>query len=162
MLDFTKSEKQAILITVIIITAAGILQLSRSYFIKPPLYDYSKSDSIFARLSNKPTSFSETKKDSSKENNPTAISEITRNYSRKNNTTIKIENKNVLEFRSININTASCQDFERLPYIGNVIANRIINYRETNGIFTTIDDLLKVKGIGPKKMGKIKPYLSLK
>ncbi len=55
----------------------------------------------------------------------------------------------------VNINTASADLLDTLPGIGPVIANRIIEYRETNGYFTAKSDLLNVEGIGYDTMIKI-------
>lgn len=56
----------------------------------------------------------------------------------------------------VNINTASTQELESLSGIGNVYANRIIDYRNTNGNFNSIDEIMNVKGIGEKTFEKIK------
>ena len=55
----------------------------------------------------------------------------------------------------ININTAQKQDLIQLPNVGVVTAERIMRYREDFGSFKSADDLLKVKGIGPKTLEKI-------
>lgn len=60
----------------------------------------------------------------------------------------------------INVNTASSEDFTKLPGIGLVLAQRIVDYRNENGNFSSVEDLKKVKGIGRKKFEKIKSYLS--
>jgi len=52
----------------------------------------------------------------------------------------------------ININTASLQHLESLPGVGPVIAQRIVNQRP----FATVDDLIRVKGLGKKKMAQIR------
>jgi competence protein ComEA len=63
--------------------------------------------------------------------------------------------------RVIDPNRASQADLETLPGIGPVLARRIINYRRAHGPYKTIADLRKVSGIGRKKLGKIKPYLTI-
>ncbi len=57
--------------------------------------------------------------------------------------------------RSINLNTASLQELEKLVNIGPVIAQRIIDQRKKTPFFS-LDDLIKVKGIGKKTLTKIK------
>lgn len=61
----------------------------------------------------------------------------------------------------ININRASKIDFDSLSGIGPVIAGRIVTYRLQNGPFMAIDDLLKVSGVGPKTLERIRPRLTL-
>ena len=63
---------------------------------------------------------------------------------------------------SININTASKDHLIRLPGIGESYAMRIIRYREENGPFATVDDLQKVQGIGPKKLERLRPFVTVK
>ena len=61
----------------------------------------------------------------------------------------------------ININTAEKQNLVKLPKIGPVTAERIIRFRDDYGPFKSIDGLLKVKGIGPKTLEKLKPKITL-
>jgi competence protein ComEA len=61
----------------------------------------------------------------------------------------------------ININTASQGQLENLPGIGPVTAEKIIQYRSTNGSFTRKEDLLDVSGIGPKKFEDIKDLIDI-
>ena len=51
----------------------------------------------------------------------------------------------------ISINEASKEEFMALPGIGEVLADRIIAFREKNGVFSSPEDLLKVEGIGKKR-----------
>lgn len=55
----------------------------------------------------------------------------------------------------ININTATKAELVSLEGIGEVLADRIIEYRETNGPFQSTQDLLKVHGIGEGKLAAI-------
>lgn len=56
----------------------------------------------------------------------------------------------------ININRATAAEFDSLPGIGPVLAQRIMTYRKTNGPFTAIEDLQKVSGIGISKFADLK------
>jgi len=61
----------------------------------------------------------------------------------------------------LNLNTASASDLDSLPGIGQSFADRIIEYRTTNGPFTSVGDLQKVKGIGAALFAKIAPLVSV-
>lgn len=60
----------------------------------------------------------------------------------------------------ININTASTQELTALPGVGEVIAERIVNYREAHGAFVTIYDITAVSGIGDGKFEKMKDFIT--
>jgi len=62
---------------------------------------------------------------------------------------------------SLNINQATAKELVKLPGIGKVTAERIIVFREANGPFVSIDDLLKVNGMGKKTLAKIRDQISL-
>lgn len=57
----------------------------------------------------------------------------------------------------ININLASVVELEQLPGVGPATAKAIVAYREKNGAFLRVEDLLKVRGIGPAKLSEILP-----
>lgn len=63
---------------------------------------------------------------------------------------------------TVNINKANQTELETLPGIGPSIALKIINYRNENGKFSSIDDLKKVSGIGESKFENIKSYICVK
>ena len=57
----------------------------------------------------------------------------------------------------ININLASVVELEQLPGVGPATAKAIVAYREKNGAFLKVEDLVKVRGIGPAKLSEILP-----
>jgi len=59
----------------------------------------------------------------------------------------------------ININLAEVKELEKIPYIGKKIAQRIVEYRKKKGKITSFEELLKIKGIGRKKLSLIKKYI---
>jgi competence protein ComEA len=61
----------------------------------------------------------------------------------------------------VNINRATKAEFDSLVGIGPVIAGKIVTYRNQNGSFMAIEDLLKVSGIGAKTLERIQPRLTL-
>lgn len=61
----------------------------------------------------------------------------------------------------ININTADAGVFTMFPGIGDILADRIIQYRDEHGPFESVDDLLNVEGIGESKLETMRPYLTV-
>ena len=61
----------------------------------------------------------------------------------------------------IDVNTATVEELMSVPGIGQVVAQRIAEYREKNGPFKTVDDLLKVQGIGEKSLEKLRGNLTV-
>lgn len=62
---------------------------------------------------------------------------------------------------SISLNTADASQLDLLPGVGPATAAKIIEYRQAHGGFRSIDELEQVKGIGPKKLAKMRPFLKL-
>jgi competence protein ComEA len=66
------------------------------------------------------------------------------------------------QFKKININTATAEDWKAFPGIGDVIANRIIKYRTSLGGFKSVEQVGKTYGLSDSAFQQIKPYLLLK
>jgi competence protein ComEA len=61
----------------------------------------------------------------------------------------------------VNLNTATAAQIATLPGVGEKAAQRIIEYREKNGGFKKVEDLMNVKGIGEKSFLKLKPLITV-
>jgi competence protein ComEA len=59
----------------------------------------------------------------------------------------------------LDINTADRTELNQLPGIGDTLAQRIIENRQSSGPFAELNDVRRVSGIGPKIMERIRPYL---
>jgi comEA protein len=61
----------------------------------------------------------------------------------------------------LNINTATQKELECIPTVGPGKATSIIEFRNQNGSFGAVEDLLKIKGIGPATLDKLRPYITV-
>ena len=61
----------------------------------------------------------------------------------------------------INLNSASAAELQQVPGIGPSTADKILQMRKSYGAFKSVDDLLAIKGIGPKRLEKMRKYLTV-
>ena len=61
----------------------------------------------------------------------------------------------------ININTASLTELQKLPRVGEKVAQRIIDFRKEHGPFNKIEELMKVQGIGEKTFNDLKDLITV-
>ncbi|MEM7481178.1 MAG: helix-hairpin-helix domain-containing protein [Acidobacteriota bacterium] len=62
----------------------------------------------------------------------------------------------------VNINTASATELALLPRVGPAVSQRIVDFREDNGPFKSLEELMLVRGIGEKTFEQMLPYITLK
>ena len=62
----------------------------------------------------------------------------------------------------ININAASAAELESLPGVGPALAGRVVAYRDANGAFSSVDDLLAVSGIGAKTLARFRDRVAVR
>ncbi|MBW2065716.1 MAG: helix-hairpin-helix domain-containing protein [Deltaproteobacteria bacterium] len=75
---------------------------------------------------------------------------------------VHAEEKELLKGKSVNINTATVEDFvKNVPLIDRELAERIVEYREENGDFQVLEELLQVEGFTRKLLRRLKPFLIL-
>ena len=88
------------------------------------------------------------------------LSQINPLWTLKDKDKLQIPQKRV-EDQKISINTGTKEELMQLNGIGEKTAQAIIDYRNANGLFQRIEDLKNVKGIGEKKLEKIRDKISL-
>jgi competence ComEA-like helix-hairpin-helix protein len=63
--------------------------------------------------------------------------------------------------KPVNLNTATSEELQQVPGIGPATAGKILQMRKTYGAFKSVDDLLAIRGIGPKRLEKMRKYLTV-
>lgn len=77
-------------------------------------------------------------------------------------TNVRVISPIFTEVGKVNVNEASAAELERLPGIGEVLAARIIAYREEHGPFQSLDELCNVSGIGRETIERIREYAEVR
>ncbi len=72
-----------------------------------------------------------------------------------------VEAKKKPPLRPVNINTATAAELQQVPGIGPATAKRILEMRKNYGQFKSVDDLLAIRGIGRKRLDKMRKYLTV-
>lgn len=63
--------------------------------------------------------------------------------------------------RPVNINTATSAELQQVPGIGPATAQKILQMRKSYGLFKSVDDLLAIRGLGEKRLEKMRKYLTV-
>ena len=145
---FTKAQVRALWFVILVLLASVVVRSSRYYLGRGEPTDFSALDSLFLA-----------RKDSILSLKTVPDTLTPQRYQQEPE---KYSGTVVLQQFPININTASLEELQELPRIGPAMAKRIIEYRLANGRFQTIEELLKVKGIGSKTFLKLKDLITVK
>jgi comEA protein len=63
--------------------------------------------------------------------------------------------------KPVNINTATSEELQQVPGIGPATAAKILQMRKSYGAFKSVDDLLAIRGLGEKRLDKMRKYLTV-
>src|SRR5436190_20963855 len=63
--------------------------------------------------------------------------------------------------KPVSINTATSEELQQVPGIGPATAEKILQMRKSYGAFKSVDDLPAIGGLGPKRLGKMRKYLTV-
>jgi len=149
-IGFTNDEIKVVLFLLLVfVTAIGF-----NYFVGSKsniaykTYNYAKEDSLFFAASNR----NDTEEDS--------IAAIRNDVlGLKNDNKQDFKQKKAPPLKGVDLNNASLRKLATLPGIGEKTAQLIIEYREKIGKFSNVNQLDNVKGIGTKKLDKIRPFV---
>jgi comEA protein len=72
-----------------------------------------------------------------------------------------LEAKKKPPLHPINLNAANSEQLQEVPGIGPATAEKILKMRKSYGAFQSVDDLRAIKGIGPKRLDKMRKYLTV-
>jgi competence protein ComEA len=61
----------------------------------------------------------------------------------------------------VNVNTATADELQLLPRVGPALAGRILDFRDANGPFEGVEELVAVRGIGETSLEKLKPFVTV-
>jgi len=152
---FTKSETRVIMFLAIVLIGGFSVKYLNHITQSESTYDYSQSDSIFRKKSLGPDAKDISLSDSDKvrEN---LLKQMETNSSEENSSIERDSNE-----VKIDLNTATKDELIALPGIGESIAEKIIQYRQSKGRFRKIDELMNVSGIGKKKFEQIRNHIKV-
>jgi comEA protein len=157
-LQISRTERVAVVTLLVLVS---ILLVSNLFLTKTYNFSQEKYDAITEKFEERSRQLKEEQKQIAQKYNP----ELAVTEPEPTENPEQIEETSVLPAvttdSKININTATNSELQLLDGIGEAYAQRIIEYREANGGFDSIDELVNVKGIGEKRLENIRPFITL-
>jgi len=147
-LGFTPNERRLLFVLLGLFLLGATLKLLHLTHETSPGFSYAAADSEFAHRSALLDSLD-------------ALRDSTQGLERQTQLTSSRSKKRLPAPASINLNTATKDELKMLPGVGEVMAQRILDYRTAHKGFRTLEELKSVKGIGTKTFERLRPYLKL-
>jgi comEA protein len=158
-LQISRTERISVVALLVLIS---LLLISNFFISKTYNYSQQKYDAISAEFNKRSQQLREEQKELEAKYNPApAVSESTSPPDDYDTKSTETKEQIIASTEKININTATNSELQTLDGIGEAYAQRIIEYREANGGFDSIDELVNVKGIGDKRLENIRPFITL-
>lgn len=159
-LQISRTERIGIvlLLGIVILLLTASLFLNRSFN-----YDQQEYDEILAEFEKRSATLEKEENILAEKYTPQPLVNTSKESVQQQESSMEIDEPAETEVvpEIININTANALQLQNLGGIGPAYANNIIEYREANGPFEDVEELLNVKGIGEKRLENILPFIKL-
>lgn len=162
-LQIKRSERIAISTLMVLSVLVTAVYFNPEAFIENREFDYSESDSVFARKSAALQLERETilQRYEPLEQHPLTGMQLRESIADTIDPDSARRGTNSEESTLININSASVVELQELPGIGPAYASRIVEWRNKNGAFGSKNQLIEIRGIGKKRLEAIRPLITL-
>lgn len=155
-MGFTYTEAKVILLLIAALSVGIFIEILKSdKLVRPSEFDYAKTDSIFNAVQQKINEDSAKIQNKKFDYKQEVLDFSTDKGNENSKKLISVKEK-------FDLNSIELSQLVRLPGIGKKAAENIIAFRNKNGKYSSIDQLLEIKGIGEKKLDELKKFLIIK